>query len=402
MFWRLSYREARAIALITAVILWTLAAVFLLARPGPRSIAGPLKGGDFVFFYTLGEAARSGDRARLYEYEYLHELQTKILPESAPERYLPVYPPQAFLLYLPLAWLSYPQAAVLWTLIIVATYAWIVRACWRASRDALPDGMFVAIAAAAFPPFWNLVLHGHNTIVPFTAFFLAWHALTRQRPFLAGLALGFLMFKPQFGLVLACIVLASGEWAMLAGIAASAAIQLTLVATLLDVTTVLDYVRFMLRVAEVEYLIEPKPWELHSLRALTRLLPGWPGTALWLAASAVVIERAWRVWRHAEDPGIRMGVLVLATVLVSPHLFAYDATVLALTFLWVGAWVERHPTSVALAARYWPLVCGLYAAFLLPFARVVYVQVSVLLMLWLFFMVAKETSAATAAPPPAS
>src|SRR5262245_4988687 len=109
MFWRLGYREARTIAAIVGVVLWTLAAVFLLARPGPRSLAGPLKGGDFIFFYTLGEAVRSGERARLYDYAYLHDLQVRILPESAPERYLPVYPPQAYLLYRPLALLSYPQ-----------------------------------------------------------------------------------------------------------------------------------------------------------------------------------------------------------------------------------------------------------------------------------------------------
>jgi hypothetical protein len=104
-----------------------------------------------------------------------------------------------------------------------------------------------------------------------------------------------------------------------------------------------------------------------------------------------VIERTWRVWRRAEDPGVRMGVLVLATVLVSPHLFAYDATVLALTFLWIGAWVERDPSRRDLAGRFWPLVCGLYAAFLLPFARIMLAQVSVLLMLWLLFVLAKAT-----------
>jgi glycosyl transferase family 87 len=381
---------------------WTLAAVFLFATPGYRSIAGPLKGGDFIQYYVFGVAARAGDASRLYDYEYLHALQTSLLPESAPERYLPVYPPQAFLVYLPLAALSYTQALVLWTLLIVAIYAWAVWTCWHASRDALPDGVFVALAAAAFPPFWNLVLHGHNTIVPLAAFVLGWLAIVRQRRFLAGLALGALLFKPQFGLVLAAIVIACGEWAMLAGIAVAGAVQLALVWMLLDVMSIVDYVRFMVRVSDVEYLIEPKPWDLHSLRALTRFVPGGFGTALWLAVSAVVIERTYRVWRHATDPGVQMGTLVLATVLVSPHLFAYDATVLALTILWLGAWLQRDPPSGALATRYWPIVCGLFATFLVPTARVMFVQVSVLLMMWLLLLVAKEvTSAATSATQPA-
>jgi hypothetical protein len=392
MFWRLSYREARVIAAILAAVLWTLAAVFLLATPGYRSLAGPLKGGDFIQYYVFGAAARAGEASRLYDYDYLHALQTNLLPESAPERYLPVYPPQMYLVYLPLAFLSYAQAATLWSIGIILVYGWIVRVCWRASRDALPDGRFVAIAAAAFPPFWNLVLHGHNTIVPLTAFFLTWRALRHEWRFAAGLALGLLLFKPQFGLVVAFIVLACGEWAMLAGIAVCAAIQFALVAALLDVSAVSDYVRFMLRVGQVEYLIEPKPWDLHSIRALTRFIPGGFGTALWLAASAVVIERTYRVWRHAADPSVQMGTLVLATVLVSPHLFAYDATVLALTLLWLGAWVQRDARGGALATRYWPLVCGLFAAFLIPFARVMFVQVSVLLMAWLLFLVARQVT----------
>ena len=87
-----------------------------------------------------------------------------------------------------------------------------------------------------------------------------------------------------------------------------------------------------------------------------------------------------------------MGVLVLATVLVSPHLFLYDATVLALTILLVGAWVERDPVGRTVAAQYWPLVCGLFAAFLLPFARIFFVQVSVLLMIWLLVILARSVS----------
>ena len=118
-------------------------------------------------------------------------------------------------------------------------------------------------------------------------------------------------------------------------------------------------------------------------------MPEWIGTPIWLAASAVVIERTWRIWQRAADDGLRIGVLVLATVLVSPHLFTYDATVLALTFLLVGAWVERDPIGRTISSQYWGLVCGLYAAFVVPFARLFFVQVSVLLMAWMLYVLAR-------------
>lgn len=399
-FWRFSYREARAIALIVAVVLWAIAAVFVFATPGYRSIAGPLKGGDFVFFYTLGAAARTGDATLLYDTDRLHALQTTLLPESEPETYLPVYPPQIHLVYLPLTFLPYGAAAVLWTVIIVAVYAWVVRVTWRASRDALPDGAFVVIASAAFPPFWSLVLHGHNTIVPLLAFFFAWQALEHSRRLLAGVILGLLFLKPPFGVALAAVVLFNREWSILAGLTMSAALQLAIVVSVFDTAVLLNYVQLMREVAAVEYLIEPKPFELHSIRAVTRLVSNWLGTLLWIAASVFVLQRTLVVWRSVAPVAVRMGMLVVASVLVSPHLFLYDATVLVLPLLWIGAWVQHDPVARArLTDRFWPMVFGLYAAFLLPFARLILVQVSVLLLLWLFVILANTMVSMTHGSP---
>jgi len=388
-FWRLSYREAKAITVILAVVLWSIAAVFLLATPGYRSFFGPLKGGDFIQFYAMGAAAKTTTDGGLYDVKRLHAVQTALLPESDAELYLPVYPPQTWLLFIPFTTLSYGPAVILWTLVIVAVYAWVMHGTWRVFRDALPDGLFIAVLAAAFPPFWNLVMNGQNTIIPLATFFLAWRALESKRKFLAGFVLGALFFKPQFGIALAVIVLFNLELSMLAGIAASAALQIAVVAGTFDVSALMDYARFMQRVMTVEHLIEPEPFELHSIRAITRLVPGWFGTTLWVAASAVVLQRAMIVWRRADSEAVRMAALVLASVLISPHLFLYDATVLALPLLWIAAWVERGAGAhTRLANRFGTLVAGLYAAFALPFALLMFVQVSVLFMAWMHFALA--------------
>ncbi len=402
--WAFSYKEARAIALIVAVVLWSLAAFFWLAGSGYRSLAGPLKGGDFVFFYTLGNAARADDPALLYDQGRLHALQASLVAESAPDEYLPVYPPHTALVYVPFSYLPFGLAASLWTLLIVLAYAAVVNATWHRVRDALPDGWFVAVAAAAFPPFWNLVVHGHNTIVPLVAFFGAWLALERGQRFVAGLILGLIFLKPQFGLALAVVVLLGREWAIVAGLAVSGALQLLLMTTVYDLSMLTHYLQFMQRVAAVEYLIEPKPWEMHSMRAVTRLLPAWLDSVVWVAASAVVLHGALRIWTRAESWPLRMAGLVLATVLISPHLFAYDATVLVLPLLWIGAWVQRHHHSdAALVAHFWPIVIGLYATLLIPFARIILLQPSVWLMIWLLWLLhAAVVRRATDRPRPAT
>jgi glycosyl transferase family 87 len=386
--WKLGYREAKAVALIVAIVLWSIAAVFWIGGSGYRSIAGPLKGGDFIQFYAMGAVVRSDPRAPLYDVKRLHAVQTALLPESDPELYLPVYPPQSWLLFVPLTALPYAAAATIWTLILIGGYAAIVRATWRRLADALPDARFVAVAAAAFPPFWNLVVNGQNTIVPLLAFFLAWLALESGRRVLAGIALGLLFFKPQFGLALAVIVLGAGEWAILAGLALASAALIAVVAATTGLSSLIDYANFMREVTAVEHLIEPDPFELHSIRSLTRLAPEWLATPLWLGASAIVLERTLRVWRSTVPIAVKMSVLVLATVLVSPHLFAYDAAILALPLLWLAAWVQHGEGAAALvAARYWRAVPLIFATFLIPFAHVVKVQLSVLVMFWLLIVV---------------
>jgi len=134
-FWRLSYREAKAITVILAVVLWSIAAVFLLATPGYRSFFGPLKGGDFIQFYAMGAAAKTTTDGGLYDVKRLHAVQTALLPESDAELYLPVYPPQTWLLFIPFTTLSYGPAVILWTLVIVAVYAWVMHGTWRVFRS---------------------------------------------------------------------------------------------------------------------------------------------------------------------------------------------------------------------------------------------------------------------------
>ena len=78
-----------------AVFCWIAAGVIGFAGPGDRSIAGPLKGADFVHFYTLGHLASSGRIDVIYDMSTLHEAQVALVPESGTALYPSVYPPQA-------------------------------------------------------------------------------------------------------------------------------------------------------------------------------------------------------------------------------------------------------------------------------------------------------------------
>lgn len=373
--------------MLTASLLWIGVAVILAGGSGTRTLLGTLKGGDFIHFYTLGQQALTGDGARLYDESAQFALQTALVPSSADMHFLiPAYPPQIALLFAPFAGASYAVALTLWTAVIIMTYLWVVTVVRRGALPRLHDGLFVVAAAAGFPPFVELVLHGQTTVVPLLAFCLGWLALERRRPFVAGLAFGLLAAKPHLGLALGTVALMCREWRVIAGAVVAAGMQLALVVALLGTAPVVAYADTMWRLPAARHLIEPKPYQLHSVFALTDLLPAWASTPAWLLCSVAVLIGLYRIWRSAVPVGARLGLVLVGTVLVTPHLMIYDVTVLVLAFAWIGGWLEDTADRIT-RQRYWTGIYGLYAAYLFPIAAVIKLQPSVLLLGWLFALV---------------
>jgi hypothetical protein len=397
-FWSLEYREVRAHAIVTSAVLWIIAAILLLSGDGGRIATGPLKGADFVHFYTLGYQARHRAGPALYDAAAQHELQTRLVPASVPDWYIPVYPPQIAVLVAPFSLLSYGWAAVSWGAVTAALYAAIVWATCRRSFPTLRDAALVVAAAAAFPPFWQLLMHGQTTVVPLVSFFLGWLALERGRTFLSGLAFGLLAVKPQFGLALAVVVAARREWALLGGGLASAALQGAIVAAVFGSGVIVDFAETVRRLPEVARALEPRPYQLHSLKALADLLPAPAATAAWLAVAVTVLWCTARIWSAPVPASVRIGAVVIATVLVSPHLTIYDLTVLVLPLLWLGGWIEREDGHLALRRPYWAAVYVLYALLLVPIARIVSVQPSVLVIAGLFGIAFRAAGSVSPSP----
>jgi alpha-1,2-mannosyltransferase len=382
MRWPRSQRHATNHAILAATLLWIGALVVTFAGPGDRGIAGPLKGADFVHFYTLGHLAAKRQVEAIYDMRALHDAQSALVPASKPEFYPPVYPPQAALLFTPFNGWSYRPALLVWSAVTMTLYGLIVWSGWRPVSDRLSNRRLIIAAAVAFPPFWNLVLFGQISIFIMAAFWLGWLMLERGRSYLAGAAFGLLALKPQFGIPLAVIVLACGEWRMLAGAVVSAGAQaavIWLAMGTLAFTAFADSLRITLTYQDI---LESKAFNSHSIRAVTRLLPNVIGVPIWLALSATVLWYTVRVWKSDAPVRVRLGVVMLASLLVNPHLIVYDVTLLALPLLWFGAYMlepERHHDAAAFGV----LVYWLFVALMFPTARLIGIQASVLLMIGL-------------------
>ncbi len=393
--WPRSRRHATVHAALLAIFCATATVVLSFAGSGDRSIGGGLKGGDFVHFYTLGHLARSGRTEVIYDMSRLHEAQVSLVPESDPFLYPTVYPPQAAALFAPFSGLSYRQALSIWNAMTIALYVVIVWSAWRRVAGQLSDRTLVLAAAAAFPPFWSLVLYGQITIVIVIAFWLGWLALERGRSYLAGLAFGLLALKPQFGIPLAAIVLACGEWRMLGGAVSSILAQAAAVWLMLGSSVFAGFMASIpTTVAHADWL-EPQPHMSHSLRAVTRLLPNWAGLPLWAALSALVLWLTVKVWKSQAPLRVRLGTVILASVLVNPHVIGYDLTLLVLPLLWFGAFI-LEPERAENGPAFGRMVYWLCAALFAPTATIIGLQASVPLMMGLLVFVARAADSASA------
>jgi hypothetical protein len=390
--WPRSARQAKGHAILVAVTVWIMATVVSFTGTSDRGIAGPLKGADFVQFYTLGHLASAHRIREMYDAASFHEAQAEFLPESAREIYPPVYPPQAAVMFAPMSGLSYQRALFIWSLITIAGYALIVWSAWKVVADRLPDRTFVIAAAAAFPPFWILILHGQVTVILLFAFWAGWLALEHHRRWLAGFAFGLLALKPQFGIPLAVVVLASGEWAMLTGAVTSVMAQAVVVWMVLGsdaFTTFADSIPTTIAYAD---LLEAKPFMSHSLRALTRLTPNWIGLPMWAALAAIVLWFTVRAWKSDAPLRVRLGVVVLAATLVNPHVIIYDLTVLVLPLIWFGSYMQE-PARREEAGAYWTAVYWLFVLTFMPTAAVIPLQASVFVMVGLLVIVSRAIHA---------
>ena len=393
--WPRSSRHATTHAIVLAVFLWITAAVIGFAGPGDRGIAGPLKGADFVHFHTLGHLAATRQVDTIYDMKALHEAQVALVPDSKPDHYPTVYPPHAALLFMPFNGWSYQPALLLWSIVTMVLYGLIVWSGWRRVSGQLSDRWLIVAAAAAFPPFWNLVLYGQITIFILIAFWLGWLALERGRAYLAGAAFGLLALKPQFGIPLAAIVLACGEWRMLVGAIVSVAAQAAIIGLAMGWSVFGAFASTLRVTLTYADWLESKPFMSHSLRAVTRVLPDWIDVPLWLALSATVLWYTVRVWKSDAPVRVRLGVVMLASLLVNPHVIVYDVTLLALPLLWFGAYMLEHEHQEAPA--FGVLVYWLFAALFIPTAAVIGIQVSVPLMMGLLvWMTRVATQPATA------
>lgn len=356
-------KRLRVHGFLLALCLWSVY-LWNIAAPGLRDRAGNLKGTDFLHLYTLGSLALAHRGVDLYNLHTQSELAAQRVPAAAGIRYLPLYPPPVSIFFAPFARLPYPWALALWLTLSALLYGLSCYAVWRACPGLRNWAPTVLILALAYPAFWHLMAWGQTSALALICFTLAFFALRSQREFLAGLALGCLIFKPQLGLAAAILFLITLRGKVIAGAILSAAGELMAARLYYGPGPLREWMNVLLHVPSVLPLLEPRPYQTHCLRTFWAMLLPWPSASftLYLISAFLVSALTVACWRSRAPLSLRFSALLLTTVLVAPHLTVYDLVILAPAFLLLSDWIANNPDPPAIP--YLKLL--LYLAFALP------------------------------------
>ena len=372
--------------------------VYTMSTPGLIDRAGRFKGTDHIYFFVMGSLMQDGRADDLYSPDaHLAEGRRRI--DQSLALYAPYsnYGPQIAWAFMPFARLSYAHSLTLFLLFTGACYALSVWLIWRDLPDLARYGPLVALLAAASPLFLSLFRYAQLSAITLLLLSLALAAIRRDRRFLAGIALGTMIFKPTLGVLVGMTLIAAGEWRIVAGAAAGATAQIALAWSVSSTAVMREYVDVLWRLLRNPSLVQIYPTEVHSLRGFLQLLmPQSPLVGLVsLLGTLVMLAAAIHVWRSKGEPGVRWGVLVLATILASPHLLTYDLVLLSIPLLTLGNWAVSHRDD----RRHSVISLCLLLTYLAPFssnlARLWPVQASVIAigaLTWLSVFLSRETN----------
>lgn len=375
----LTLRRIRAHATILAVCLWGVCAVDFLI-PGSFDRAANIKFQDFLSFYISGKLIAQGRAADLYnDNARTAEMQAIVGTHVGKDVFvrpdaksltsvrLPnLYGPQFGLLFVPLARLPFLVAAQLWVALSLIGYFVCIHLVLRSCLSLLPHSRTVALCAVAFPPLFHVFMRGQNSVLVLACFTAAYLAFRRQQDWLAGIALGFLIFKPQFLAAIPLVLLLAQAWKPFFALIVSAAGQIALARVYFDPAVThayFDKLRNLSRISG-DAELSLASIQMHSLRSFWSLLIPSPeiALALYVLCSIVTVGIAAAAWKSSAPLALRFSALTLAAVLVNPHLFVYDLLVLAPALLLLVDWTLANPPHASAPA----LRLLIYLAFALP------------------------------------
>ncbi len=315
--------RARGYSLILLGICTLAIAGWIVVSDGLIDRNGKPLGTDFSNVYAAGSLTWQGRPAEAYQPALQHAEEQAVFGGREVPFYGWLYPPFFFSVAFLVASLPYAWGLAIWLAASLAAYL-------AAMRAILPRPETLLIAAA-FPALFINIGHGQNGFLTAALLGGALHWLDR-RPWLAGVLIGLLAYKPQFGLLIPVALLAGGRWSTIgAAVATIAALLAVSFVTLGDGVwhAFADSMTFTQTV-----VIEQGGIGWEKIQSVFSAMRMWGAGvhlayAVQIALALMLAASLASLWQSNAEFELKASALATASLLATPYVLDYDLVALA-------------------------------------------------------------------------
>ena len=278
---------------------------------------------DFVNVFAAGRLTLDGDPAAAYDWPLHKAAEERAVGHAFANYYGWHYPPTFLFVAAALAMLPYVVALVIWLTATLAVYA--------ATLTGILGGRAGVFVALGFPAaIWNITA-GQNGFL--TATLIGGTlGLLERRPALAGICLGLLSYKPQFGLLFPIVLIADRRWLTLVTAALVAAVLAALSWFAFGAATWAAFVHAMPMTSRIVLGEGGAEFErLQSLFGFVRAHSGGEALAWIVQATGALATAAGLValWRSRAAYELKAAALAAGALVATPYAYIYDCVILA-------------------------------------------------------------------------
>jgi Glycosyltransferase family 87 len=328
----LTAERARGYSLILLAV-YALATVGWIAlSDGPIDRNGKPLGTDFSNVYAAGTLTWQGRSAEAYQPVLQHAAEKAVFAGREVPFYGWHYPPFFFAVAVLVAAVPYAWGLSIWLVAGLAGYLAVMRAILPR-----PETLLVA---AAFPAVFINIGHGQNGFLTAALLGGALHWLDR-RPWLAGVLIGCLAYKPQFGVLIPLALLAGGRWRTIGAAAGTVAALVVVSFATLGAGVWHAFADSMNFTQTVVLEQGGTGWEkIQSIFSAVRMWGAGVDAAYAVQGALLLMLAATLVWLWHSDAAFELKAAALATasLLATPYVLDYDLVVLAIAI----AFYARH------------------------------------------------------------
>ena len=424
----LTSERVRLIALVLLAVSVIGAGLLIATSDGRNDRYGRPLGTDFSNVYAAGTYVLDGEPTAPFDPARQYAREQAIFGTATPF-YGWHYPPFFLGLAALLALMPYWLALLAWQGVTLGLYLWAMRtilstSSWPGSswpststfsvqaqdvdarhkaghdkgeRGGTHNHLWLLLAVA-FPAVFINLGQGHNGFLT-AALIGAALVMLVERPILAGVLIGCLAYKPQFGLLIPLVLIATGRWRVFAAAAVTVALLALAVTLAFGVeiwTAFLASTQFTRTV-----VLEQGGTGWHKIQSVFSWVRLWGGgvmLAYAMQAAVTILAAAALVWlwRSRAAFPLKAAALIVDCVLATPYSLDYDLMLLAPAIAYLAIDGLRRgfgPWGKTVLAALWivPLVARSMPEFTL-------IPLAVSVMLLAFGLLLRRTKSETGAP----